>query len=60
MEIQTLNNEHTTTDASIKALDKDEGKTTDTIAQAKKQQKAMAKVNSGAITALGEKNKLLA
>ena len=35
LEIQKLETEHTKTDVSIKALDKDEGKTTNTIAQQK-------------------------
>ena len=34
-EIEKLNSEHTATDASIKVLDKDEGKTTKTVAQQK-------------------------
>jgi hypothetical protein len=55
-----LDSEHTTTDASIKALDKDEGKTTDTIAQQKAKTKAMAKANSDSITKLGVANKLTA
>jgi len=48
----------TATDISIKALDKDEGKTTKTIAQQKAHTKALAKVNSDSITKLGENNKL--
>jgi len=58
LQIEKLQKEHAATVIAIKALDKDEGKTTKTIKQQKKDAKAMAKVNSDSITKLGESNKL--